>query len=129
MIGIISDTHENEAAMKKAAEIFRQNNVDFAVHCGDIVSPPVLENFKGLRMKLVFGNNDGERTGLVNKCKELGFEEIKDELEFEHKGKRFYVYHGTSPTILDAAIKSNKYRMATRTTANHMPHEEVFIYI
>lgn len=109
MIGIISDTHENEIAMKKAVEIFRKRNADFVVHCGDIVSPPVLENFKGLRMKLVFGNNDGERNGLINKCKEFGFEGIKDELKFEHKGKKFYVYHGTKANILDAAIKSNKY--------------------
>ena len=109
MIGIISDTHENEAAMKKAAEIFRQKNVDFVVHCGDIVSPPVLENFQGLKMKLVFGNNDGERGGLIRKCREFGFEEIKDELEFEQEGRKFYVYHGTSIKKLDSAIKSNKY--------------------
>ena len=109
MIGIISDTHENEEAMKKAAAIFKQRNVDFAVHCGDIVSPPVLDNFKGLKMKLVFGNNDGEKDGLINKCRELGFEEIKDELEFECEGKKFYAYHGTNAKKLDAAIKSNKY--------------------
>ena len=109
MIGIISDTHENEQAMKKAAEIFISRNVDFAVHCGDIVSPPVLENLKGLKMKIVFGNNDGEKDGLINKCKELGFEEIKEEIEFEHKNKKFYVYHGTRIKILDTAIKSNKY--------------------
>ena len=109
MIGIISDTHENEAAMKKAVEIFKQRNVDFVVHCGDIVSPPVLENFQGLKMKLVFGNNDGERNGLISKCKELGFEEIRDELEFESKCKKFYAYHGTRQNILDASIKSNKY--------------------
>lgn len=109
MIGIISDTHENEAAMKKAAAVFMERKVDFAVHCGDIVSPPVLENLKGLKMKMVFGNNDGERKGLINKCKELGFEEIKDELEFKFKRKFFYVYHGTNPKFLEDKIKSNKY--------------------
>ena len=109
MIGIISDTHENEEAIKKAVGIFKAKNADFAVHCGDIVSPPVLENFKGVKMKLVFGNNDGERNGLISKCRELGFEEIKDELEFDYKNKKFYVYHGTSIKKLDAAIQSNKY--------------------
>ena len=109
MIGIISDTHENEDGMRKAAGIFKEKNVDFSVHCGDIVSPPVLEHFKDLKMKLVFGNNDGERNGLISKCRELGFEEIKDELEFEYLGKIFYVYHGTNIRKLDAAIKSNKY--------------------
>ena len=109
MIGIISDTHENEEAIKKALELFKNRHVDFVVHCGDIISPPVLENFQGLRMKLVFGNNDGERNGLISMCKKFGFEDIKDELEFEYKKKKFYVYHGTNQKKLDGAIKSNKY--------------------
>ena len=109
MIGIISDTHENEEAIKKAAAIFKEKNVEFAVHCGDIICPPMLEYFKGLKMKFVYGNNDGERIGLNNKAKELGWEEVSDEKEFEFKGKKFYVYHGTNKPKLDAAIKSNKY--------------------
>ena len=109
MIGIISDTHENEEAIKKAVKIFKRKNVDFAVHCGDIVCPPMLEHFKGLKMKFVYGNNDGERTGLNSKSKGLGWGEVADEKEFEHNGKKFYVYHGTKKKKLDAAIKSNKY--------------------
>ena len=109
MIGIISDTHENEEAIRKAVEIFKKRNVDFAVHCGDIISPPMLEHFQGLKMKFVFGNNDGEKTGLNKKAKELGFEEISDEKEFEHINRKFYVYHGTKQKKLEGAIKSNKY--------------------
>ncbi len=109
MIGIISDTHENEEAIKKAVKVFKEKNIEFGVHCGDIISPPMLEYFKDLKMKFVFGNNDGERNGLNNKAKELGFEEVKDEKEFEYKDKKFYVYHGTKLNILEAAIKSNKY--------------------
>jgi putative phosphoesterase len=109
MIGIISDTHENEEAIKKAISIFKIKKVDFVVHCGDIISPPILEHFKGLNMKFVFGNNDGEKIGLNNKGKELGFEEITDEKEFTYKRKKFYVYHGTNKEKLDGIIKSNKY--------------------
>ena len=109
MIGIISDTHENEAAMQKAAHLFKERKVDFVVHCGDIVSPPVLDNFKGLKMKLVFGNNDGEKAGLNKKAKELGFEEVSEEKEFIYERKRFYVYHGTIKANLDSAIQSGKY--------------------
>ena len=123
MIGIISDTHENEEAMKKAVALFKNKNVDFAVHCGDIVSPPVLEHFKGLKMKIVFGNNDGEREGLKSICRKLGFEEIKDELKFEYKKKKFYVYHGTNKNKLDEAIKSNKYDYVL-TGHTHMKRDE-----
>src|SRR3989344_5428931 len=123
MIGIISDTHENEEAIKKAVEIFREKSVDFVVHCGDIISPPVLEHFKGLKMKFVFGNNDGERNGLINKCREFGFDEIKDGLEFEHKGREFCVYHGTNKEKLDNAIKSNKYNYVL-TGHTHIKRDE-----
>ena len=109
MIGIISDTHENEEAIRKAVAIFKEKNVDFVVHCGDIISPPVLKNFTGLDVRFVFGNNDGERNGLNKMAKMLGFEEIADEKEFTFKGRNFYVYHGTDPEKLDDAIKSDKY--------------------
>ena len=109
MIGIISDTHENEEAIGKAVKIFKGKNVEFVIHCGDIISPPMLEHFNGLNMKFVFGNNDGERLGLNEKAKEFGFEEITDEKEFEHKRKKFYAYHGTKREKLESAIKSNKY--------------------
>ncbi|MBI2558836.1 metallophosphoesterase [Candidatus Woesearchaeota archaeon] len=109
MLGIISDTHENEEAVKKAVRVFKEKNVELVVHCGDIISPPMLEHFRGLKMKLVFGNNDGERNGLSKTAKKLGFEELSDEKEFEHKEKKFYVYHGTQEEKLDSAIKSNKY--------------------
>jgi len=109
MLGIISDTHENEKAIKKAVNIFKEKNIEFGVHCGDIISPPMLEHFKGMKMKFVFGNNDGERDGLNAMAYLQGFEIITDEKEFEYKGKKFYVYHGTKKEKLDAAIKSNKY--------------------
>ena len=123
MMGIISDTHENEKAIEKAVEIFRQKNPEFVVHCGDIISPPMLEYFKDLKMKFVFGNNDGEKNGLNNMAKKLGFEEITDEKEFEYKGKKFYVYHGTNSEKLDAAIKSNKYNYVL-TGHTHIKKDE-----
>ena len=125
MLGIISDTHENEDAIKKAADIFKQKNPDFVVHCGDIISPPMLEHFQGFKMKFVFGNNDGERDGLNAKAKEFGFEEVTDEKEFAFKGKKFYVYHGTNRNRLDAAIKSNKYDYVL-TGHTHIKRDEKF---
>lgn len=109
MIGIISDTHENEEAIKKAVALFKEKTVDFVVHCGDIISPPMLEHFKELKMKFVFGNNDGEMGGLKEMCKKLDFDEIREEIEFTHNGKNFYAYHGTKLKILNDAIQSDKY--------------------
>lgn len=122
MIGIISDTHENEEAIRKAVAIFREKNIDFGVHCGDIISPPMLEHFKGLRMKFVFGNNDGEKEGLKAKAAQFGFE-IWEELEFESNGRKFYAYHGTLKPKLDAAVKSNKYDYVL-TGHTHLKRDE-----
>lgn len=125
MIGIISDTHENEKAIKKAVAVFRKAKVDFIVHCGDIISPPMLYYFKGFYMRIVLGNNDGEIIGLNKKAKELGFEVISEEKDFEYLNKMFYAYHGTNTQKLDNAIKSNKYDYVL-TGHTHVKRDERF---
>lgn len=109
VIGIVSDTHENTRLITKAVKIFKERAPEFVIHCGDIVSPPVLERFAGLKVKVVYGNNDGERSGLRKKCQELGFHEITDTLEFEHLGKKFFVNHGTNPASIQKAIDTQTY--------------------
>jgi putative phosphoesterase len=109
VIGIVSDTHENTRIITKAIKIFKERGPEFIVHCGDIVSPPVLERFAGLKVKVVYGNNDGERSGLRKKCEELGFDEINDTLEFEYLGKTFFVYHGTNPATIQKAINKQSF--------------------
>ena len=124
MIGIISDTHENEEAIKKAVVIFKEKNVDFVVHCGDIISPPMLEHFQGLKMKFVLGNNDGEIAGLNQMSKKFGFESVTEEKEFNFQGKKFYVYHGTIKQKLDESAKSNKYDYVL-TGHTHIKRDEM----
>ena len=110
MIGIISDTHEQEDAIKKAVAIFKERNVEFVVHCGDIISPPVLENFEGLKMLFVFGNNDGEKKRLNERAtQEFGWEKISGTKRFSYKNRRFFVCHGHETDMLGLALKSEKY--------------------
>lgn len=108
-VGIVSDTHEDVRMIVRAVEIFKKRAPSIVIHCGDIISPPVLERFRGLPLRLVFGNNDGERSGLKKKCGELGFIEIQDTLTFEHAGKAFFVNHGTAERVIDEAVKTQKY--------------------
>ncbi len=109
MIGIISDTHENESAIQKAVAVFKKRKVDLVVHCGDIVSPPMLEYFAGLHAIFVFGNNDGEHVGLNKKAQALGFEEVATEKEFTYQNRNLYVYHGTDKRKLEGAINSRAF--------------------
>ena len=109
LLAIISDTHENLPAISAIKPILNTVRPDIVVHCGDIISPPVLQQFAGLPMRVVFGNNDGEREGLQAMAASCGFPPIEDELRFEAGGKTFYVYHGTRTQILETAIVSGSY--------------------
>jgi predicted phosphodiesterase len=75
-------------------------------------------------LRLVFGNNDGERSGLKKKCGELGFLEIDDTLTFEHAGKMFFVNHGTSPRVIDEAVATQAYDYVLHGHT-HIPRDEV----
>lgn len=109
LLGIISDTHEDTRMIRKAARILRDHSPALVIHCGDIISPPVLELFTGLPMRFVYGNNDGERSGLLKKCAELGFIGIEDTAIFELAGKSFFANHGTRSSVIDEAASSQRY--------------------
>ncbi|MEE8401255.1 MAG: YfcE family phosphodiesterase, partial [Candidatus Hydrothermarchaeaceae archaeon] len=65
----------------------------------------------------VFGNNDGEKAGLL---KELPM--LVELAEFEHRQKRFAVYHGTINTVVDALVKSKKYDIVI---TGHAPRPKI----
>jgi uncharacterized protein len=72
IIGVLSDTHDNLANIRKAVEIFSKNGVEALIHGGDFCSPFTLAEFKpladrGIKMQAVFGNNDGDRVLLTRR--------------------------------------------------------------
>ncbi|NJF25291.1 metallophosphoesterase [Thermococcus sp. Bubb.Bath] len=106
LIGIMSDTHDNLPAIRKAVEFFNSRNVELVIHAGDFVAPFVAEELKNLKapLKGVFGNNDGERKGLYEA---LG---IYDELiELEADGMKIAVTHGTNDILVRALARSKLY--------------------
>jgi putative phosphoesterase len=106
LIGIISDTHDNVINIKKAVDLFKKNNVDFVIHAGDVVAPASLKYFEGLKMKLVFGNCDGDRELIEKKSKELGFEHHGRIMELNISKKKIIVFHGDKPEINEKIINS-----------------------
>lgn len=70
-IGLISDTHDNMTAIKKAVKYFNDEKVDYVIHAGDIIAPFAADEFNKLNCDFigVFGNNDGEVQGLTNTLK------------------------------------------------------------
>lgn len=72
-IGILADTHDNIHAIKTAVSFFNTQDVKYIIHAGDYVAPFSLKEMMNVNAKFigVFGNNDGERTGLRAVCKSL----------------------------------------------------------
>jgi hypothetical protein len=71
-IGVLSDTHDNLANIRKAVEVFSKNGVEAVLHGGDFCSPFTLAVFKplaeaGVKMYAVFGNNDGDKVLLTRR--------------------------------------------------------------
>jgi phosphoesterase, MJ0936 family len=94
LIGVISDTHNDIISARKAINFFNLRNVDLVLHCGDIFSPSVAQEFSKLNcgFKAVFGNNDIERAALENVISEFGMIQ-EAPFEFKVSGKYFSMVH------------------------------------
>jgi len=125
VIGILSDTHEDKRMILKAVRVLSARSPALIIHCGDIISPPVLELFKGLPMRFVYGNNDGERSGLKKKCEELGFIGIEETACFDFAGKSFFVNHGTRSRVIDEAVETQQYDYVLHGHT-HVRRNEIF---
>lgn len=101
LIGILSDSHDQLIALDKALEVFRRRNVDFVIHGGDLISPFAAKKLKAgvtVPLYIIYGNNDGERTGLKNVLPQ-----IQDgPLFIEAAGKTILVHHDPALTPPDA---------------------------
>jgi putative phosphoesterase len=59
-IGIVSDTHDNDATVVRVVHQLRRHGVDRVLHCGDVTTPETVRRFAGLPSHFVFGNWDGD---------------------------------------------------------------------
>ncbi len=107
-IAVMSDTHEQEGLVRKALSMIKEQGINKIYHCGDIISPLLLDSFRGFDVSFVYGNNDGERRGLASKARELGFK-IADGLVVKHAGKSILVLHGHNRVSLMKAIHLQRF--------------------
>jgi putative phosphoesterase len=109
MIGIISDTHDNVGNILKAVKIFQEREVDFVIHLGDVVSPGSILFFKGVKLKVIKGNCDGDIEGMKLKLTEIGGQFLGDEAFFEISGKKIAAIHGDNLDRLNRLINTREY--------------------
>jgi putative phosphoesterase len=114
MIGIMSDSHDNLDAIRKAVKIFNNKDLDLIIHAGDLISPFTAKEFQKLNPELigVYGNNDGEREGLKSAYNDICH--LEDFKEISIEGWKFAVIHGTNPAIVDSLALSGKYDVVVR---------------
>jgi len=73
-IGLISDTHDHLIKINEAIKLFNWEKVDYVIHCGDFIAPFAMKLFGNLQMPFlgIFGNNDGEKEGLMQVVQQFG---------------------------------------------------------
>ncbi len=110
-IGIISDTHDDIENVQEAIQIFNQNKVEYVILAGDYIFPGIIKEFSKLNAKLigVFGNNDGERNGILKSFIDINGE-LKGEIgDIEIDNIKFGIYHGTDKEIKERIISNKRY--------------------
>jgi putative phosphoesterase len=101
-IGIMSDTHDNLPLIERAVERMNGEGVDCVLHAGDFVSPFVIPRLSKLNAPLigVFGNNDGDKALLIQKCREFDSIEIRGIFaRIEADGLVIGMLHGDEHTL------------------------------
>jgi len=94
LVGIMSDSHDDRAAIKKAVARFNASGCALVIHAGDYIAPFTIREFEKLDGNFVgvFGNNDGEKAGLTAQFSKIGSIHMPPH-EFDYKGKRFLIMH------------------------------------
>lgn len=133
-IGIISDTHDHMNNIKKFVDIFIDDEkIDLLIHCGDIIAPFMNLAFKRVvdetncKIFAVYGNNDGERSGLKNIFGAQGSKiEMKgDFFETEISGKKIIVFHHLDESIVEALALSGKYDIILKGHTHQKRQERI----
>ncbi len=133
LVGVISDTHDRVETARRGVRLLRDLGADIIVHLGDYVAPftlkAILEEAGNARFYGVFGNNDGEKQGLLRAAGEAGATLSEPPLTVEIGGVRFLLLHGFgSPQqtreIVEALAASGRWG-AVLYGHTHEPHKTV----
>ena len=99
LIGIVSDTHDKTHPLIAALRQLRSRGAEYFIHCGDVGGEHVLDQFAGLPVTFIWGNNEWDVAGLEDYAKRLGLSCGGRLAEFDLGGKSFAVTHGDQPSI------------------------------
>jgi putative phosphoesterase len=115
-IGLMSDSHDNIKGTKDALGAFSKRDVELILHAGDMIGSGNCYAFEGcgVPIKLVYGNNDGDREGLMHEFQRVGGEYLGDFGEIEAGGLKIAMLHGTEDSLVRAVVASQIYDVVVR---------------
>jgi putative phosphoesterase len=111
-LGLVSDTHDDLDAARRAADHLEREGVETVAHLGDVVAPFTLAPFEGFDLHHVRGNNEGE-AALWRAVDEAG-DHHGEAAALSLGGRSVALYHGTSPVVVDALLASGDYDYVCR---------------
>ncbi|MDQ3099407.1 MAG: YfcE family phosphodiesterase [bacterium] len=125
-IAIMSDSHENWTKLTKAIDIANKENCTHLLFAGDLIAPPgivVLEKFNG-KIHFVWGNNEGEKTGLTRKMNASQKITLEGDIfESEIHGIKIFMNH--YPRIVELAAKSGDFDLCIHGHSHEYREEAI----
>ncbi len=99
-IAVLSDTHNQEARVRRALDVMRDRGVSVVLHCGDIEDAPIVELFRDFTAHFVFGNCDWDRPALMEMIEKIGATLHENYGHLELDGKQIAFVHGHEQKLL-----------------------------
>jgi uncharacterized protein len=93
-IGILSDTHDQVARTAGAVRRLIAEGADLLIHCGDLTTPEIVEEFAAIPTYFVFGNCDHDEEALRRAMNGVGGVCLGRAGEITLGDKRLAVTHG-----------------------------------
>jgi uncharacterized protein len=122
-VGIISDTHDNHRAVRRAVEVFNEQGVDYVLHAGDMARPATASLFaelRGSQFIAVMGNCDVDHVSMKATIQSFGGDYYESGFDGEILDKAVYMAH--IPHSVKQAADSQKYDLVVY---GHTHHQDI----
>jgi len=108
-LGIISDTHGQQNETIRAVLLFREQNVQTVIHCGDIGNEAVVNAFRGIKTHFILGNMDKDSDVLRCAVEKTGNLFHGSFGSIEISGKRIAFMHGDDSDKFEWELESGNW--------------------
>lgn len=124
-LGLISDTHDQTANVRKALALFREKGVELLVHCGDMESESTAALFDAIPTHVVTGNCDYDEASVRDAITRAGgtYHGMSGQLEIE--GVRIAWTHGHDKRLLNHLIECGKWDYVFHGHTHIRRHERI----